>query len=124
MSESSRRAVCEVECEVGAVRFSTWFLAGPRGSGRTTAICEAAKSINATVLAANHSQARLLKRDYGVDSVSIYAPGEGLRGPFLADHLAAEHIVLSLEQTIKDSQKEICRLKSENQRLESRLKQE
>ena len=87
-------------------RYSTWFVIGPRGCGRTTALVTACNEINATMLCASHDHARRVAAEHGIPTHSIQGQGQGLRGPFLADHFTVETICHQYED-------EISRLSSE-----------
>ncbi len=69
-----------------------------RQSGRTRAICEAAKKIGATVICANGGSAMTLRDTYGVETVCMTDMNkiEGSRGPYLFDHLAVERLISGL----------------------------
>jgi hypothetical protein len=69
-----------------------------RGKGRTTAVCEAAKLIDATVVCANHDQARQVKGTYGVKTIALSENAHGKEGPYLFDHYAVDCMALSYEQ--------------------------
>lgn len=68
---------------------------GPRQSGRTTAICQAAKALDATVVCADQSQAEYVRKTHGVKAVSVdrKTAWQGSIGPFLFDHHAVERLV-------------------------------
>jgi hypothetical protein len=74
-----------------------------RQVGKTTAICEAAKKINATVVAGSSDDAKRIEREHGVKSVS-YAIDKskmlGRRGPILFDTYAVSRICEDYERRL------------------------
>lgn len=67
---------------------------GPRGSGRTTALANAAKSIGATLVAADDQSARFIAEEHGVKAVAVERMSAGCFGPFVFDHHTV-YVVLS-----------------------------
>ena len=55
------------------------------GSGKTFAICEAAKKIGATVVTHNRNEARRIAKEYQVKAVSLCGNIRGTTGPYLVD---------------------------------------
>lgn len=84
---------------------------GPRRTGRTTAICEAAKKIGATVLAANYQHKKYLEQ-FGVNAIPVDNEEaiECVAGPILFDHY-------TLERVFAEYEKEISGLVQENRKL-------
>ena len=74
------------------------FMAQPRGSGKTHALCQAAKEIGALFVCHSARFARDLERKHGINAVSIseeYAV-VGTRRPVLFDHLLTEQFYRDL----------------------------
>lgn len=69
-----------------------------RRTGKTTALCKAAKEIGATVLTHNEQEADRLRREYGVDAKPLTPPERlmGLNKPLLVDSHAAAIALCSL----------------------------
>ena len=68
---------------------------GPRASGRTTAVCKAAKEINAIVVCATPQHAQVVNREHDVMTWPMCALDRmvGLDRPALWDHFAVEHLL-------------------------------
>ena len=65
---------------------------GPRQSGRTTAICRAAKEANGIVVCASQEQADAIADRHGVKTI-VPSKARGMTGPFFWDHYAVERII-------------------------------
>ena len=103
------------------IKYSKIFEAGPRASGRTHAICVAAKSINATVLCANAVEACHIAGHHDVTVLAVDTASarytdpvftnitlaEFATGPILADHSAMLEICRQYENTIEELLSEI-----------------
>jgi len=77
---------------------------GPRQTGRTTAICEAAKKIGAWVIAANLRHAQQINHEHGVGTVAMNQRHDFLAGrsePALWDHFAVEQLERQYEREIE-----------------------
>jgi len=76
----------------------------PRASGRTTAICEAAKKIGATVICHTSNYAKDVSRRFGVNTIALHelerARGTGC--PYLMDHNAIAHVLSGLSGAASD----------------------
>ena len=95
-------------------RYSEWFLVGPRGSGRTHALAEACRFIDATMICANHQHAASVRSLHDIPTISIESSPDrlkGLRGPFLADHFTMLHITTKYEVEIQNLSQEVLRQK-------------
>lgn len=81
-------------------KYSKIFQVGPRGSGRTYAICHAAQSINAIVMVANLTEVDRLRNLYDIEAVSVDQMLKGFQGPVLADHSAMLEICQRYEDRV------------------------
>jgi hypothetical protein len=70
---------------------------GPRGSGRTTALAAAAKSIGATLVCNDFYSSKWIAKEHGVKTISRQELSGGSTGPFIWDHHALEQRELELE---------------------------
>jgi len=94
-------------------RYSQIFSIGPFASGRTTAICEAAKKINATVLTVTAEHARLINKQHGVSAKSITSDLIGATGPYLADHQAVLRICSEYESELEAAESREAELRAQ-----------
>ena len=100
-----------------------WLMCGPRGSGRTTVIAEACRSIDATMLCFSRQEADRIHRQHGIKTVDINMRGEGMaQGPFLADHKTMEEICHNYESQLIVLRIEITMLRKANGTLKNRNK--
>lgn len=88
-----------------------------RQFGKTTAICKAAKEIDAIVLTATHLEAKHLERKFDVKAKSVELNLYGFSGPFLFDNHAIEKLFVSASNKIQTLEDEIEKLKKENEQL-------
>jgi hypothetical protein len=74
-----------------------------RATGRTTAICSAARVIGATVVCASRASAEQIGRQHGVKTVTCESRAtiQGTRGPYLFDHYAMEVIVSRMDYDMR-----------------------
>ena len=79
-----------------------WISIGSRGCGRTTALVEAAKKIDATFVCHDEEFARSVSRSYGVKTTSIRKQPFGQCGPYIFDHAATDALMLEYERRIGD----------------------
>lgn len=91
------------------LEYSKFFQIGPVASGRTYAICQAARSIKATIVVNGIMQANELTDRYSVPTVVLQPSIEimlgGQRGPFLVDHSAMLEICGQYETCIRNLMK-------------------
>jgi len=81
-----------------------------RRSGRTRAIIDAARKINATILAANSAHVQSIRSVWPEDSpnleglkvTSIHAKLHGTKGPFLLDHYTMECVAFDALEVIRE----------------------
>ena len=92
-------------------------LATQRHTGRTYALCEAAKTIGGTVVTYYHKHSKELKQRYGVKSIYL-AEAKKLknpRSPLMLDHFTVECLILDYEQEINRLRARIRELEHEKQ---------
>jgi hypothetical protein len=89
----------------------------PVRSGKTTAICKAAKEINATVLVHSVGEARRVEMEHDVKARSINEEIRGSRGPYLIDTHAVSFMaiqfnrcILNLQSQLKKAEEKIAEL--------------
>ena len=82
-------------------KYSRIFQVGPRGSGRTHAICAAAKSINAVVIVPTLSEVTRLRSLYGTEALAIGQIMKHFQGPILFDHSAMLDICRRYEYQVE-----------------------
>ena len=86
-----------------------------RRSGKTTAICKAAKEIDATVITHSEQEAQRLRETYGVKAISVTVQETFRTGrhdePFIWDAFAADSYIDHLWDLIADKNKLIRRYK-------------
>jgi len=73
-----------------------------RRSGKTTAICKAAKEIGATVVCHSQQEAERVNKEHRVATAYINQEFRGTRGPFLVDTCAVSYAIHQLNTKIKD----------------------
>jgi hypothetical protein len=83
-------------------------------SGKTTAICAAAKSIGATVVVHSMEEAKRVEQEHGVKAVPYTREIRGTRGPYLVDTHAVS--MYAYEKNL-----EIERLEDKADRLQTLL---
>lgn len=88
------------------ISYSKIFTIGPRGSGVTTALVYACKSIDATLLCANRIHQKSLK-DLGIKTGIVDSNLQGTKGPYIVDHYAMLHICLEYEDRIRELKEKI-----------------
>lgn len=82
-----------------------------RGRGKTFQLALACKNIGATLICANHVQARLYKKQYGVPTTTIECQKlRGTTGPYLIDNFAVTAICDSASSEINRLNKRIKEL--------------
>jgi len=98
-----------------------------RQSGRTTAICEAAKSIGAIIVAASRAHAQVISTEHGgIETISmdqLYVL-RGRHKPVLWDHFATEELQRRVEAYDHDRKTEKSRadrIVAENKRLRAEI---
>ena len=72
-----------------------WSRSSPRRSGRTTALCKAAREICATLVCESEVQANNIRKAFpGLECVSMddFERSRGGLAPFLYDHFAVERL--------------------------------
>ncbi|MDT8902206.1 hypothetical protein [Anaeroselena agilis] len=85
-----------------------------RQTGKTTAICEAARKIGASVICGTESQARMIRQKYGVDAIPIRIAANCTRGSgrtVLYDHFAQFVMVAEAYQENEKMARELDRLR-------------
>lgn len=92
-----------------------------RQTGRTTAICKAAKDIDGTVVAASARHARMIAMEHDVKTISMNQSDQmiGMDTPFLWDHFTVECMMAKHEAAIHDKNKKIKRLEATIQRMKA-----
>ena len=83
-----------------------------RRSGKTTAICEAAKKIGAIVIVHNREEAKRVSKEYGVKTISYNENLRPLHGPFLVDSTAVGFAAMEYEGQLKKQQAAIDKLRA------------
>jgi chromosome segregation ATPase len=89
----------------------------PRGSGRTTALAIAAKSINATLVCADEKQSRSVAKELGVKTVTLNNNVAGTKGPYIVDHFAVEVALFRAADQVSNLESRYNSLLAENERL-------
>lgn len=85
-----------------------WVHVGPRGSARTTALANAARSIGATLVGATHEHARMLEARHGVKAISVDRDVRGTQsGPYIFDHYTVESMILGYEAELHDLRRDL-----------------
>lgn len=79
---------------------------GARQVGKTTAVCEAAKKIGATVVCRDAGDAARVAREHGVKTIGIYNEPRGLHGPFLYDPDAVQAMLHFVNSKLRLVEKE------------------
>ena len=82
-------------------KYSRIFQVGPRGSGRTHAICEAAKLINAKVVVAGAVEAARLAANHKATVLVLDLMPVRFTGPILVDHAAMAEICRRYEYRVE-----------------------
>lgn len=91
---------------------------GPRGSGRTTALANAAKAIGATVVAADDQSARRIAEEHGVKAVVVEHLSAGWLGPFVWDHHAVFVALSRAAEVVQTLQLDLAAERAKVRRLE------
>lgn len=72
-------------------------------SGKTTAICKAAKEIDAVVVCHNQQEANRVHKEHGVRTISLrHENKRGMKGPILFDTHAVSVLCLDYERVISN----------------------
>jgi len=95
-----------------------------RCKGKTYSLCEAAKSINATVVCATKSEADRVKRVHGVKTATITDNLHGMTGPYLIDVNAASVYASHMEKELDEANNKIRDLSKRLYLIESAVKGE
>ena len=119
ISTNTHRSSCDISaCDwegdkmiINHKRYSEIFRVGPYGSGRTHAICMAAKSIKAVVIAPSLADADILRDLHRVNSISIDEMSAEFKGPILFDHAAMLEICCRYEREIDRLHEETARMR-------------
>lgn len=81
-------------------------------TGKTTAICKAAKEIDALVITHSAQEAKRLKKEFGVRAISFDSEMRGRSGPILVDTHAVSAIAWEFEKKLKQKNDHIKRLQT------------
>jgi hypothetical protein len=94
-----------------------WFAItrGPRGSGRTTVMADAAKKIRGYLVVRNHNERERVEREHGLPCVSIYESERmrGIGGPVLFDPDAVGLICADYDRAMYALQAELRKAKED-----------
>jgi hypothetical protein len=95
-------------------------------TGKTHAICTAAKAIDATVICATERRAAQVRRLYGVKAITMHGQDRqrvGSGGSFVWDYFAADLAWDELNDKIESIRKKYKNQRDENVRLRRQLKE-
>lgn len=99
-----------------------WYLSAcGRRTGKTTAICKAAKEIGATVIVHSVDEAKRVSREHGVKAASIQQNLRGTTGPYLIDPHAAGMKLSHLAEESERLHSELDQALKDNRALEGRI---
>jgi len=98
----------------------------PRRIGKTTALIQAAKKIDACFIVANNDQSRQIRSEFQIIKVlqlDIFFNDQykGLKGPFIFDHFAQERLWYLAKEQLVEKEKIIKNLEKRLQELENKL---
>ena len=91
---------------------------GPRGSGRTTVLANAAKAIGATVVAADSQSACRIAEEHSVKAVAVERMNAGCLGPFVWDHHAVFVALSQAAEVVQRLQLDLAAERVKVRRLE------
>lgn len=98
---------------------------GCRQTGRTTALANAARWINALFITATEEQARMYKKKFpGLNAMSINSSRwRGMRAPVIFDHLVLEQSIFTDATDIRELKDEIQMYKRQLMRIKALVEQ-
>lgn len=82
-----------------------------RRIGKTTGIATVCKAMDGLMLGANHSHAKMLEHEYGVNARSMKMDLHGFSGPFFFDHYALECLLEQAADKIESLEEELVEAK-------------